>query len=284
MTVRAGKYSRKYSDEDLKRIVRGIPAKKEAVESIKRLLAEEEQREAQELQESIGLLTEIASRSGDSNETDCFVYGGPVVLEEREYVRAFLELVNKQTADDTDELLMGFLIWIAASNSPNADSLRPWVSGQWVRIFRGADVGTKLSPLVEASCHGVVDGRVAHVPIMTDAGYVQRTVVSSGRVAQHYALLLIADPKRCYLTQLRRCKLESCRRFFLDDKVRPGVRRRYCTLVCGRLGDKVEARIRAKQWREQQKRTKQRRRATREGRVQVSLLANGRINDCKRLR
>jgi hypothetical protein len=70
MTVRAGKYSRKYSDEDLKRIVGNISAKTEAVESIKRPLAEEELREAQELQESIGLLTEIASRSGDSNETD----------------------------------------------------------------------------------------------------------------------------------------------------------------------------------------------------------------------
>ena len=265
MTVRAGKYSRKFLDEDLQRIVGAIPAKTQAVESIKRLLAEAEQREAKELQESIGFITEIASRSGDSSETDCFMYGGPVVLEERDYVRVFLELVNKRTADDADELLIGFLIWIAASNSPNADSLRPWVSGQRVRIFRGADVRTKLSPLVEVSCHRVVDGRVAHVPIMTDDGYVQRTVVSSGRVAQNYALLLIADPKRRYLTQLRQCKLESCRKFFLDDTMRPGVRRRYCTLICGRLGDKVEARIRAKLWRERQKKTMQRRRGKREG-------------------
>jgi hypothetical protein len=260
MTVRVGKYSKKYSDEDLKRIVGDIPAKMEAVESIKRVLAEEEQREAQELQDSIGLLAKIASRPGDSNETACFVYGGPVVLEERQYIGAFLELVNKRAADDTDELLVGFLTWIAASNSPDGDSLRPWASGQSVRIFRGDDVGTKLSPLVEASCHGVIDGRVAQVPVMTDGGYAQRTVVSSGRAAQHYALLLIADPKRHYLAQLRQCKLESCRKFFLDDKVRPGVRRRYCTLFCGRQGDKREARIRAKQWREEQKRTKKSRR------------------------
>jgi hypothetical protein len=260
MTVRAGKYSKKYSDDDLTRIVGDAPMRAEAIENIKKMLVEEEQREAKELRDSIGFLTDIATRASESDGAGCFAYGGPIILEEKQYVEALLELVNRRTADDTDGLLVGFLSWIAASNSSDIESLRPWPSGQQVRVFRGAEVGATLSPLVEATCHGAVDGRVAHVPILTDDGYVQRTVVSSGRAAQYYALLLIADPKRDYLSQLRQCKLESCQRFFLDDKVRPGVRRLYCTPDCGRQGDKLDARIRAKQWREQQRGRKQRRR------------------------
>jgi hypothetical protein len=258
MTVRVAKYSRRFSDADLTRIVGNIPKKRQAVEHIKKLLEDEEQTEAQELQDSIGRLTEIANRPGDSNAADCFVYGGPVLMQERQYVGSFLEFVNKRTVNDTDEYLVGFLVWIAASNSSDADSLSPWASGQRVRIFRGAEVGVELSPWVEVSCHGVIYGRVAHVPILTEDGYVQRIVVSNGRAAQYYALLLIADPRRRYLAQLRQCKLASCSHFFLDDNVRPGVRRRYCSVDCGRQGDKLEARVRARQWRERQRKTKQR--------------------------
>lgn len=261
MTVRAGKYSKKYSDDDLKGIVGDVPGQTEAVENIKKVLIEQEQREAQELQESIAFLTDIASRGNDSDGADCFVYGGPIVLEEGQYVGALLELVNQRSADDTDEVLAGCLMWIAASNSRDIKSLRPWPSGQEVRVFRGVEVEAKLCPFVEAACRGAVNGRVAHLPILTDDGYIQRTVVSNGHAARYYALLLIADPRRKYLSQLRQCKLESCRKFFLDDKVRPGVRRMYCTPDCGRQGDKLEARIRAKRWRDQRKRRKRRRSA-----------------------
>jgi len=148
--------------------------------------------------------------------------GGPMALTGAQYIEALLALANQVESSDQ---------WAAERQAlvNLLDEIRKSPSGAYQRH----------------KAHWLERLRSRVLTIHGFDGEPDLQVVPDEKTAKAYVLRLLTTPQ--FAGKLRRC--ETCGNFFLDDEIRTGQRKNYCSKECTRTGTLEKTRERARQWR-----------------------------------
>jgi len=201
-----------------------------------------------ELAQAFDVVTRSAEQlTSAADAATLLVQGGPLVLEDQQYVQALLDMVNyNQTVGGALDALAGGTFRAGAVFS---DDKRLAIEALLVQLIRDRDTARKGSAKLIEAIRGAVVCVPTFDPDKFTTGRRYRTVILSGEAAEAYALLLLLDPELTYYTRLRQCELPRCHHFFLFDPGARALPRRYCCKAHSKEGERLKTRERVRKHR-----------------------------------
>jgi len=185
-----------------------------------------------ELQAAFATIAAAAAEVEHSADAaHAITFGGAVssVLTDREYAESFLAMVNYNSH------LEDFSIKANSSGSLVTDCKL----AEWESTLDAIRENPKRVAQINAHKWGrVMQARALSVPTLIEKnGQIEtayKTIVFDGEAAQIHALQMLTSQPMS--SELRRCVLPSCRRYFLSQLNRSGPHPKYCRSECLEVG------------------------------------------------
>jgi len=229
-----------------------------------------EQAISSEVDDAFRVIGHIADRAREhAGALEFLSDGGPIALDDSAYIDGLLTLVNKPGFDDKNAPGLVAMVKHVEAQMNAGGKRRKVIRDERYRsipvtymLFESdrqelisclSDI--LASPETAYANYGntwikALRNKVISIHRFSGAEPDLR-VIPDRETARAYVLLLLTRPP--HDRQLRRCQVDQCGKFFMDNEIRTGPRREYCSQECAALGRREKGRQRVKEWRAAQK-------------------------------